>query len=63
MVEQFGKGKNRVLANKAIAPVWIMSPHKVDEVVAAIDDKRVQLAKLQDRFRYRVDMPRLTSEK
>lgn len=59
VVEQFGKeGKNRVLANKAIAPVWIIvtSQEKLDEVVAAIDDKRVQLAKLQDRFRYRVDM-------
>src|SRR5205085_11805 len=29
---------------------------KLDEVVAAIDSKRVDLAKLQDRFRYRVDL-------
>jgi hypothetical protein len=28
----------------------------LDEVVAAIDSKRVELAKLQDRFRYRVDL-------
>jgi len=59
VVEQYGKeGKNRVQANKAVAPVWIIvtSQEKLDEVVAAIDDKRVQLAKLQDRFRYRVDM-------
>lgn len=59
VVEQYGKeGKNRILANKAIAPVWVVvtSQEKLDEVVAAIDDKRVQLAKLQDRFRYRIDM-------
>jgi hypothetical protein len=59
VVEQFGKeGKNRVLTNKAVAPVWIIvtSQEKLDEVVAAIDDKRVQLAKLQDRFHYWVDM-------
>ena len=59
VVEQYGKeGKNRILANKAVAPVWVVvtSQEKLDEVVAAIDDKRVQLAKLQDRFRYRIDM-------
>ncbi len=28
----------------------------MDEVVAAIDDKRVELAKLQDRFKNRIDM-------
>jgi hypothetical protein len=59
LVEHFGQeSKNRVLANKAVAPVWVIvtSQEKLNEVVAAIDDKRVELAKLQDRFHYRVDM-------
>jgi len=59
VVEHFGQeSKNRVLSNKTVAPVWVMvtSQEKLDEVVAAIDDKRVELAKLQDRFRYRIDM-------
>jgi phage terminase Nu1 subunit (DNA packaging protein) len=59
VVEHFGQeSKNRVLANKAVAPVWVIvtSQEKLDEVVAAIDDKRVELAKMQDRFPFRVDM-------
>jgi len=53
VVEHFGQeGKNRILAGKAVAPVWVIvtSQEKLDEVVAAIDDKRVELARLQDRF-------------
>ena len=59
LVEQFGRvSKNRLKARKAIAPVWIVvtSQEKLDEVVAALDSKRVELAKMQDRFRYRIDM-------
>ncbi len=59
LVEEFGKvGKNLVNAKKAIAPAWVVvtSQEKLDEVVAAIDSKRVELAKLQDRFKYRIDM-------
>jgi len=59
VVEHFGKeGKNRVLRGEAVAPVWVIvtSQEKLDEVVAAIDDKRVELAKLQDRFPIRIDM-------
>jgi hypothetical protein len=59
VVEHFGQeSKNRVLAGKAVAPVWVIvtSQEKLDEVVAAIDDKRVELAKLQDRFTIRIDM-------
>ena len=59
VVEHFGQeSKNRVQEKKAVAPVWVIvtSQEKLDEVVAAIDDKRVELAKLQDRFRYRIDM-------
>ncbi|MBN1136916.1 MAG: BREX system P-loop protein BrxC, partial [Anaerolineae bacterium] len=59
VVEHFGQeSRNRVLAGKAVAPVWVIvtSQEKLDEVVAAIDDKRVELAKLQDRFPLRIDM-------
>src|SRR5438874_9409180 len=58
-IEEFGKvGKNLLKEGKIIAPCWIVvtSQEKLDEVVAAIDSKRVELAKLQDRFRYRVDL-------
>lgn len=59
VVELFGtESKNRVQAGKTVAPVWVIvtSQEKLDEVVAAIDDKRVELARLQDRFRIRIDM-------
>lgn len=59
VVEQFGKeSKNRLKAGSTIGPVWVVvtSQEKLDEVVAAIDSKRVQLARLQDRFRYRIDL-------
>jgi len=59
LVEHYGQeSKNRVISGKAVAPVWVIttSQEKLEEVVAAIDDKRVELAKLQDRFHYRVDM-------
>ena len=58
-VEEFGKiGKNLLQVRKIIAPCWIVvtSQEKLDEVVTAIDSKRVDLAKLQDRFRYHVDL-------
>lgn len=59
LIEQFGKeGKNRLKTGKATAPIWIVvtSQEKLDEVVAAIDSKRIELAKLQDRFKHRVDL-------
>src|SRR5438874_1403400 len=58
-IEEFGKvSKNLLKEHKISAPCWIVvtSQEKLDEVVAAIDSKRVELAKLQDRFRYRVDL-------
>ncbi len=58
-IEEFGKvGRNLMKARKIPAPCWIIvtSQEKLDEVVAAIDSKRVELAKLQDRFRHRVDL-------
>lgn len=59
VVEQFGKeSRNRLRAKQAVAPVWVIvtSQEKLDEVVAAIDSKRVELAKLQDRFKFHVDL-------
>jgi hypothetical protein len=58
-IEEFGRvGKNLLKERKIIAPCWIVvtSQEKLEEVVDAIDSKRVELAKLQDRFRYRVDL-------
>src|SRR5712691_9199174 len=58
-VEEFGKiGKNLLRARKIPAPCWVVvtSQEKLDEVVAAIDARRVDIAKLQDRFRSRVDL-------
>jgi hypothetical protein len=58
-IEEFGKvGKNLLTARKIITPCWIVvtSQEKLDEVVSAIESRRVELAKLQDRFRYRVDL-------
>lgn len=59
VVEQFGlQGANRVKKRQAIAPAWLVvtSQEKLEEVVAALDSKRVELARLQDRFRNRVDL-------
>src|SRR3954447_18455761 len=58
-VEEFGKvGKNLLKQRRITAPCWVVvtSQEKLDEVVAAIDSKRVELAKLQDRFRHRADL-------
>ncbi len=59
IVEQLGKeGKNRVLRRQAVAPVWLVvtSQEKLDEVVEALDARRVELARLRDRFRYEIDL-------
>src|SRR5437588_8678675 len=58
-IEEFGKvGKNLLKEHKISAPCWIVvtSQEKLDEIVAAIDSRRVELARLQDRFRHRVDL-------
>lgn len=58
-IEEFGRvSRNLLKARKIPAPCWIVvtSQEKLDEVVAAIDSKRVELAKLQDRFHHRVDL-------
>ncbi len=59
LVEEFGKvSKNYLKAGTAIAPVWVVvtSQEKLDEVVDAIGTKRVDIAKLQDRFKHRIDL-------
>jgi len=59
VVEQFGKvGKNLLRKKEIKAPAWVMvtSQEKLDEVVAALDSRRVELAKLQDRFKHRIDL-------
>ena len=58
-IEEFGKvSKNLFKEGKIKAPCWIVvtSQEKLEEVVAAIDSKRVELATMQDRFRHRVDL-------
>lgn len=59
IVEQFGKeGRNRRLQGHIEAPAWIVvtSQEKLNEVVDAIGERRVELAKMQDRFPHRVDL-------
>jgi hypothetical protein len=59
VVQAFGKeGNNRVKQKKAIAPFWIVvtSQEKLNEVVDALDSKKIELARLQDRFRITIDL-------
>jgi hypothetical protein len=59
VVEAFGRtGRNLLKAGKIVAPAWIMvtSQEKLNEIVAALDSKRVELARLQDRFKYHIDL-------
>lgn len=59
VVELLGKeGRNRVQAGKAVSPIWLVatSQERLDEVVSAIGDVRLQMAKVQDRFPIRVDL-------
>lgn len=53
IVEQFGKeSRNRLKKHEIKAPVWVIvtSQERLDEVVAGIDSKKVELARLQERF-------------
>lgn len=59
IVQAFGvEGKNRTLRGEAISPFWLVvtSQEKLNEVVTALDSKRIELARLQDRFRIPVDL-------
>ena len=60
VVELFGKeSKNRIKAGQLAAPTWVIvtAQERLEEVTSALgDDKRVLLAKVQDRFQHRVDL-------
>lgn len=59
LVEEFGKqSKNRLKKRQTLAPIWIAvtSQERLDEVVSALEGKKVELAKLRDRFRHTVDL-------
>jgi hypothetical protein len=59
IVQAFGvESKNRVEHKLAVSPCWIVvtSQEKLDEVVNALDSKKIELARLQDRFRLTVDL-------
>lgn len=52
------ESKNRVASKKAVAPTWLIvtSQEKLNEVVSALDDRRIELARLKDRFPIEVDL-------
>jgi hypothetical protein len=52
------ESKNRVEHQKAVSPCWMVvtSQEKLDEVVTALDSKKIELARLMDRFRVTVDL-------
>lgn len=59
VIQAFGReGKNRVNAKKAPSLCWIVvtSQEKLNEVVDSLESKKIQLAKLQDRFPVQVDL-------
>jgi len=59
IIQAFGvEGKNRTERHEAVSPFWIVvtSQEKLNEVVTALDSKRIELARLQDRFRIPVDL-------
>ena len=59
IIQAFGvEGKNRTERREAVSPFWVVvtSQEKLNEVVTALDSKRIELARLQDRFRIPVDL-------
>ena len=59
LVQALGvEGRNRVERRQAVSPCWLVvtSQEKLDEVVQALDSKKIELARLQDRFRVTVDL-------
>jgi len=59
VVQAFGvEGKNRVNQGKAASPYWIVvtSQEKLNEIVDSLDSKKIELARLQDRFRVSIDL-------
>ncbi|MEI7819506.1 MAG: BREX system P-loop protein BrxC [Verrucomicrobiota bacterium] len=59
IIQAFGvEGRNRTESKQAISPFWIVvtSQEKLDEIVTALDSKKIELARLQERFRITVDL-------
>lgn len=59
VVQALGReGVNRVKDKKATSPFWIVvtSQEKLNEIVDALDSKKIELARLQDRFRIPIDL-------
>ncbi|MHB2154484.1 BREX system P-loop protein BrxC [Calditrichota bacterium GD2] len=59
VVQALGKeSKKRVKDNKAPIPAWVIvtSQEKLDEVVDALNEHRIELARLQDRFPISIDL-------
>jgi len=52
------EGRNRTERREAVSPFWLVvtSQEKLNEVVTALDSKRIELARLMDRFRITVDL-------
>jgi hypothetical protein len=52
------ESRNRVEHKQAVSPSWLVvtSQEKLDEIVHALDSKKIELARLQDRFRITVDL-------
>lgn len=52
------EGRNRTERHEAVSPFWLVvtSQEKLNEVVTALDDKKIELARLMDRFRITVDL-------
>jgi hypothetical protein len=59
IIQAFGvEGRNRTERRQAVSPFWIVvtSQEKLSEVVTALDSNKIELARLQDRFRITIDL-------
>ncbi len=59
IVQAFGvEGRNRVSKKEAISPIWIVvtSQEKLNEIVSSLNDKRIEIARLKDRFKIEFDL-------
>ncbi|MBN2413375.1 BREX system P-loop protein BrxC [candidate division KSB1 bacterium] len=59
VVQALGKeSENRIKAKKTTVPAWLIvtSQEKLNEVVDALDARRIELARLQDRFSIPIDL-------
>ena len=52
------EGRNRTERHESVSPFWLVvtSQEKLNEVVTALDSKKIELARLMDRFRITVDL-------